>query len=102
MIVAMGLQGSPTAGDRACQFRLTDGALVLDNGVVSLAFDTDTGAVTSMRNLATGGEYIKGDSGDGNPFRAYVDTTSVPRVLQLAYPWPVRPVSELWPSDGRA
>ena len=94
MIVAMGVQGSPAAGDRACQFRVTDGALVLDNGLVSLEFDTGTGAVTDMRNLATGGEYIKGDSGDGNPFRAYVDTTEVPRVLRLAFPWPVQPVED--------
>ena len=71
---------------------MTERALVLNNRLVSLAFDKDSGALTSIRNLATGGEYLKEAAADGNPFRAYVDTTEVPQVLQLAFPWPVQPV----------
>ena len=66
----------------------------LDNGLLSVAFDKRTGALVRLKNLTTGDEYLKSLGGDGNPFRAYVDTTELPRVLRQGAPWPTPPVED--------
>ena len=73
--------------------RVIDGDTVgLENGHVRLEFSRATGELAALRNMATGDEYLKDPGGDGNPFRAYVDTTEVPKVLRLNFPFPVQPV----------
>ncbi len=94
VIVVAGVQASPPTETKTCQYLVTERALVLDNGLVSLAFDKDSGVLTSIRNLATSDEYLKDVTAGGNPFRAYVDTSEIPQVLQLAFPWPVQPVED--------
>lgn len=64
------------------------------NDLVAVGFDTRYGALTTLKNLATNDEYLKGDAKDGNPFRAYVDTTQLPAVLTLADPYPIQPVED--------
>jgi len=65
-----------------CRQIETEARAGLENGLVSLAFDRGTGALVSLRNLATGDEYLKKPGGPGNPFRLYVDTTELPRFMQ--------------------
>ncbi len=50
----------------------------LRNGKLSVLFDKSSGALVSLKNVDTGGEYLKGMREKGNPFRAYVNTTDVP------------------------
>ena len=59
----------------------TERTISLANERVSLAFDRTTGALVSLRNLATGDEYLKQPGGDGNPFRCYLDTTRLPEAV---------------------
>ena len=58
----------------------------LDNGLVRIEFQRTTGELVSLRNLDTNDEYLKDTGGDGNPFRAYVDTSELPSAL--THPWP--------------
>jgi len=59
----------------------TDAVVGMANGMVQVAFDKHTGAMVSLKNLATRDEYLKTTGGDGNPFRAYVNTTQIPWFL---------------------
>jgi len=68
LLMVAGGCGQPEARIRA----------TLENSAVSLAFDKRTGALVSLRNLATGDECLKKPGGAGNPFRLYVDTTELP------------------------
>lgn len=70
----------------------TPDSVGLENGAVALEFSKQSGALTKLQNVATGDDYMKEPAGDGNPFRAYVDTTETPRVLAVAIPYPVQPV----------
>lgn len=60
----------------------TDAVIGIANAFVQIAFDRNTGAMVSLKNLATQDEYLKNWGGDGNPFRAYVNTTAIPWFLQ--------------------
>ncbi len=53
----------------------------LRNDAVQVLFDLKTGAMNSMKNLATGDEYLKRPGREGNPFRVWLNTTETPRVL---------------------
>ena len=72
----------------------TEKTVGLENAHLRLEFSRETGSLISLRNIATGDEYLKDPGGDGNPFRAYVDTTEVPKVLQLDFPFPIQPVED--------
>ena len=72
----------------------TETTVGVANSRVLISFDGHSGALTSLKNLATGDEYLKVAGGDGNPFRAYVDTTELPRVLKQGRPWPTPPVED--------
>jgi hypothetical protein len=50
----------------------------LANGRVSLRFDRTTGALVSLHNDLCRDEYLKSPGREGNPFRAYLDTTELP------------------------
>lgn len=52
--------------------------LGLANRFISMTFDRDTGALTSLFNEASRDEYMKDASHEGNPFRIYLDTTELP------------------------
>ena len=58
----------------------------LSNGQVALEFDRRTGALVSLKNQVTGDDYIKEPNSEGNPFRAYVDTTKQPHSVTKPYP----------------
>jgi len=64
----------------------------LSNGQVEVRFDRRNGMLIGLKNLSTGDEYLKGPGRGGNPFRAYVDTTELPPVLAVSYPYRVQPV----------
>jgi hypothetical protein len=88
--VATSAHATPAAEGQARE--TSDAATIgIANDHVSLVFDRRTGALVSLKNLITGGEYLKEPGGDGNPFRAYVDTTEVPPTLKLGFPWAVQP-----------
>ncbi len=74
-----------------CRQIQTDTTVGIANDHVSIAFDRKTGALVSLKNLDTDGEYLKHSGGDGNPFRTYVDTTELPPTLKLRFPWAVQP-----------
>lgn len=63
----------------------------MNNNLVSIVFDKKTGKLVSLKNLATGDEYIKKPNGDGNPFRAYLDAKELPKPLRFGFPNPVQP-----------
>jgi len=75
-----------------CTKVATEETVGLANGRMRLEFSRETGALVSLKNLATGDEYLKDPGGDGNPFRAYVDTTEIPKVLQLDFGFPIQPL----------
>jgi hypothetical protein len=62
------------------------------NGLVEILFNSNSGTLTSIKNLSTGDEYLKTPGGDGNPFRCYVNTTQIPPTLLQAYPYVIQPV----------
>ena len=66
----------------------------LENGLVRIEFSKISGQMISLKNLVVGDEYIKRSEGDGNPFRAYVDTTEMPKTVTQGAPWPVQPVED--------
>ena len=70
----------------------TDETVGLENSHMRLEFSRETGSLISLKNVATGDEYLKDPGGDGNPFRAYVDTTEMPPILRINFPFPVQPV----------
>lgn len=75
----------PPDGIGKCRFVKTQDSVGLSNGLVELRFSASTGALVSLKNLATGDEYLKGAGGDGNPFRGYVDTKSMPPDSNLGW-----------------
>lgn len=64
----------------------------LTNNLVELRFDASTGAMTGLKNMVTGDEYLKTTGGGGNPFRCYVNTTQVPPTLLQGYPYVIQSV----------
>ncbi len=72
----------------------TDTTIGVANDRVSVSFDRKSGALLSLKNLATGDEYLKIGGSGGNPFRAYVDTTELPRVLRQGFPFPMPPLED--------
>jgi len=64
----------------------TEERVGLENGLVRIDFERRSGELVSLKNLDTDDEYLKETGGDGNPFRAYVDTTELPSAL--THPWP--------------
>jgi len=69
----------------------TETRIGLENGLVSISFDKQTGAMVSLKNLATGDEYLKSPTEAGNPFRIHADTTELPRAAAQGMPFPVTP-----------
>ena len=76
---------SSKSGPGKCRFIKTQDSIGLSNGLVELRFSASTGALLSLKNLATGDEYLKRPNGDGNPFWGYVDTTSLPPDSNLGW-----------------
>ncbi|NRB28052.1 MAG: hypothetical protein HRU37_10285, partial [Roseibacillus sp.] len=73
--------------------QLAAGTVELANDRVSLSFDEKTGALISLKNVATGDEYLKGPTAGGNPFRAYIDTKDIlPPAAKAGMPFSVTPV----------
>ncbi len=66
------------AQDHRCRAIHTAVAIGLTNGLMTLAFDRQTGALVSLHNDACQDEYLKPAGPEGNPFRVYVDTTELP------------------------
>ena len=79
-----------------CKKVETKKAVGLENMHMRLEFSRETGSLISLKNSATGDEYLKDPGGDGNPFRAYVDTTEMPPILRINFPFPVQPVEGPW------
>lgn len=96
MLVLLGLLAAPLSVRAAAPVPThlvrTDSTIGIANGQVAVAFDTASGVLVSLKNLDTNDEYLKGRPDGGNPFRAYVDTTRVPKVLAVGDPFPVQPV----------
>ena len=75
--------------------QLAAGTVELANDRVSLSFDEKTGALISLKNVATGDEYLKGPTAGGNPFRAYIDTKDIlPPAAKAGMPFSVTPVED--------
>lgn len=73
----------------------TDSTVGLANGSVSIAFDRKTGALKSLKNLATNDEYLKGPETDGNPFRLYLDTKdTMPPAARAGDPYRTTPLED--------
>ena len=73
---------SRPANAAVCQEINADKTIGLANDLVQVEFDKSTGAMVSLRNLASKDEYLKTLGGGGNPFRAYVNTTETPWFLK--------------------
>src|SRR5579871_5872938 len=70
------LRGAAT--ENRCREIRTATQIGLTNGLVSLRFDRNTGALVSLRNDVCRDEYLKPPGREGNPFRVYLDTTEPP------------------------
>ena len=84
VLCLLGGSGALIAEAATCRQTQTETTVGLANGQVELAFDARTGALVSLRNLATDDEYLKDASPRGNPFRIYVDITK-PYVLPASH-----------------
>ena len=54
----------------------------IGNDFVRVEFSRVSGELLVLKNVVTGDNYLKSDGGEGNIFRAYVDTTEVPIILK--------------------
>ena len=85
LLLSVGCFAGNTPFGKVCEIK--SGKVVgLENGLISICFDTKTGKLVGLKNLLTNDEYLKDANGDGNPFRAYVDCTELPSAL--THPWP--------------
>ncbi len=84
--------GASGAAGGKCREVKTQTTIGIANDRVSISFDSQTGAMVSLKNLDTEDDYLKDVGGDGNPFRAYVDTTQVPKILAVGDPFPRQPI----------
>ncbi len=78
LLIGMQLSIQRSSADMRCRKLETDRVIGLSNGRVSLQFDRRSGALLSLRNEAVGDNYLKRPGTEGNPFRAYIDTTELP------------------------
>ena len=53
----------------------TETTVGIANDNLAMAFDVHSGALVSLRNLATGDEYLKDAGAEGNPFRVWTGMT---------------------------
>ena len=72
----------------------TETSIGMANGRVSLAFDTGNGSLVSLKNLATGDQYLKERDlkergGSGNLLRLYLEPTELPGMVTATFPWRV-------------
>ena len=67
---------------RAVEQIHTADALGIANDLVELRFNPETGSLTSLRNRTTNDEYLKETLHEGNPFRVYLDPTTLPPPLK--------------------
>ena len=62
-------------GAGTCREIRTETTVGVANDKVAMAFDAQSGALASLRNLATGDEYLKDAGTEGNPFRVWAGIT---------------------------